>query len=433
MVKASVTDWGTFCVKTARNPAWVPATGTNHGNKGVVKLKRVLHSVVDKVYNWCNLISASHKVQKNKGAGGIDGVTVGKWAQREQSHLSHLRRQLIEDTYRSKPVKRVYIAKPGSKKQRPLGIPVIKDRVCQQAVCNVLQPVFEEYFHENSHGFRPGRSTHTAARQVEQMRRKGYRHVVDLDIKGFFDHVDHEILMRLVRQVVKDRRVLGLIRGWLTAGVMEEGNVRYETSGTPQGGVVSPLLSNVYLTAFDNALTDEGYQFVRYADDVVIMCRNGQEAEQALAFARKALGSMKLELSEEKTRITTFKQGFDFLGFHFKLNGKGVGTKSLKGLYSKVRQITRRYQGDRPVKQVIEDLCPVLQGWGNYHRYGRNVGLFTKLDKWVRKRLRSYIYKRWDTSRWSSESRPAKAEFERMGLYSLRSILRPQELQLKLF
>jgi len=396
-------------------------------------VKRILHSAIDKVYNWNNLSEASHKVVQNKGSGGIDRMSVTTWEQKEKKHLCALRHRLINDTYRSKPVKRCYIDKPGSKKRRPLGIPVVADRVCQQAVHNVLSPVFEAYFHEDSYGFRPGRSTHMAAKRVEELRKQGYRTVVDLDIKGFFDHVDHEILMRLVRQVIKDRRVLGLIRGWLKAGVMEEGNVRYQTSGTPQGGVISPLLSNIYLTVLDKALTAAGYQFVRYADDVVILCRREEEALEALKYVREVLGRLKLELSEEKTAISTFKAGFDFLGFHFTRRGHTIGSKSLKALYAKVREATRRKQGDRPVEEIIKALNPQLQGWGNYHRNGQNVGMFTKLDRWVRNRLRSYIHGRWRTIRWPGKRKPTKEEFDQMGLFAMRSIIRPKAFQLMLF
>lgn len=362
----------------------------SHSDRGAVGLKRILHSAIDKVYNWRNLEAASAKVIVNRGSGGIDGMSVSKWKAKEAEHLSSLRGSLIADRYRSKPVNRVYIPKPGSSKKRPLGIPIVRDRVCQQAATNVLSPVFEEYFHEDSHAFRPGRSTHTAAARVEELRREGYRHVVDLDIKGFFDHVDHEILMKLAGRVVKDRRVLGLIRGWLKAGVMEEGNIRYQVSGTPQGGVISPLLSNIYLTVLDNALEEAGYKFVRYADDVLILCRSLEAAVEALEFARRTLVKLKLELSEEKTTVTSFKEGFDFLGFRFGSRSRGIGSKSLKGFYNKVREITCRIQADRPVRDIVELLTPVLRGWGNYHCRGRNVGMFTKLDKWVRSRIRSY-------------------------------------------
>ena len=189
-------------------------------------LRMFIVSVIDKVYNWNNLSMASRKVVDNKGCAGVDGMGTKRWQKKEELHLRELRQRLMNDTYRSKPVMRKYIPKPGSKKQRPLGIPAVSDRVCQQAVCNPLSPVFEEYFHEDSYGFRPGRSTHKAAKRVEALRKQGFGHVVDLDIRDFFGQVDREILMELVGQVVKDRRVLGLIRGWLTAGVMEEGNIR---------------------------------------------------------------------------------------------------------------------------------------------------------------------------------------------------------------
>jgi len=383
------------------------------------------------VYNWRNLKTASKRVVSNGGAGGIDRMSTRQWKAREDTLLGILRQRLMNDAYRSNPCRRVYIPKAGGKKKRGLGIPTVWDRVCQQAVHNVLMPVFEEYFHDSSHGFRPGRSTHTAVRLLEKLRRLGYRHVVDLDIRGFFDNVDHEILMRLVGKVVKDRRVLGLIRGWLKAGVMEEGNLRYLTSGTPQGGVISPLLSNVYLTVLDNALEGMGYRFVRYADDVVILCRDEQEVEEALAYARHVLSKLKLELSEEKTHITSFREGFDFLGFHFGRRGRKVGGKSLRGFYGKVRQITRRQQGDIAVDKVIAHLNPVLRGWGNYHREGRNVGLFTRLDKWVRNRLRGYITKRWRVHH-SPVIEPSKTDFDLMGLFSMRRLLRPGGPQLQL-
>jgi group II intron reverse transcriptase/maturase len=255
---------------------------------------------------------------------------------------------------------------------------------------------------------------------------------VDLDIKGFFDNVDHEILMRLVRSAVKDRRVLGLIRGWLKAGVMEEGNIKYLTSGTPQGGVISPLLSNIYLTPLDNALTEKGFRHVRYADDVVILGRTYEEAVEALEYARGILGQLKLELSEEKTVISNFDEGFDFLGFHFGKRGRGVGSKSMKSFYRKVRETTRRAQGDIPLERIVENLNPIVRGWGNYHNEGRNAGVFTKLDKWIRNRLRSYYWKRWRDRRGTNQ-KPSREDFERMGLITLRSIVRSNEFQLKLF
>jgi RNA-directed DNA polymerase len=424
----------TFQGKTIRNREAVPSGFMDRPGNGAVCMKgRVLHSVIDKVYNWNNLKVASRKVVGNRGSAGVDGMSVVQWKKKEKEHLRELRRRLMNDTYRSKPVLRRYIPKAGSKKQRPLGIPAVTDRVCQQSLQSILSPVFEEYFHEDSHGFRPGRSTHTGARGVEELRKQGYRHVVDLDIRDFFGQVDRGILMGLVGQVVKDRRVLGLIRGWLKAGVLEEGKLRYAASGTPQGGVISPLLSNVYLTVLDNALAGAGYRFARYADDVLILCRSEKEAAEALIHAKAVLGRLKLELNEEKTRISFFDEGFDFLGFHFGKRGRSIARKSLKALYGRVREVTKRQQGDKPVTAVIEELNPLLRGWGNYHCEGRNAGMFTRLDKWVRKRLRSYIHKRWRVYQWPRENKPAAEEFAGMGLFSLRKVLRPKTLQLSLF
>lgn len=389
-----------------------------------------LHSVIDKVYRMANLAKASAKVCANKGAAGIDKVTVETWQAKEAAHLRQLHGQLYSDTYRSQPVRRVYIPKPGTNKQRPLGIPALADRVCQQAVLQVLQPTFEEIFFEESHGFRPGRSTHTAKEAILKYKKAGYRYVVDLDISNFFNEVDHTILIKLVREVVKDRRVLRLIRRWLTAGVMEEGNVRYETSGTPQGGVISPLLSGIYLTPFDRELQAAGYAHVRYADDCLILCRTREEAEAALQVAGDLLSRMKLRLSPEKTVISSFREGFDFLGFHFGKRHVGVGKKSLRSVYAKVREATRRNQGDIPVERVIAKLNPKIEGWANYHRYGNNIVLFRNLDRWVRNRVRAYIRRRWrDRGRWKLYS---AEELDRMGLARMEGKI-PRFHQLKLF
>ncbi len=260
----------TFQVKTVRNREAEPSGSTYLPGNGAGRRKsRVLHSVIDKVWNWENLTVASRKVVRNKGSGGVDGMSVKQWREKEEKHLRELQGRLRRDTYRSKPALRCYIPKPGSAKRRPLGIPAVTDRVCQQAVQNVLVSVFEEYFHEDSHGFRPERSTQTAARRVEALRKQGYDHVVDLDIKGFYDHLNQETLMKLVRQVVKDRRVLRpdsrVAEGGSDGG---GGSSVYRPPGLRKEGS-TPLLSNIYLTPLDNALTEAGYRFVRYADDVV--------------------------------------------------------------------------------------------------------------------------------------------------------------------
>jgi len=236
--------------------------------------------------------------------------------------------------------------------------------------------------------------------------------------------------MKLVRCLVKDRRVLGLIRGWLSAGVMEEGKVRYQISGTPQGGVISPLLANIYLTPFDRGLTEAGFVHVRYADDVLILCRSREEAEAALGKAKELLERLKLRLSEEKTKVGGFAEGFDFLGFHFTARYVGVGKKSLQGFHAKVREMTKRQQGDVPLSKIIGQVNPVLRGWANYHREGNNTGLFRDLDKWVRNRVRAYKRRCWrDRGRWKIYE---AEELDWMGLVRTERML-AKVSQLKLF
>lgn len=389
-----------------------------------------LHSVIDKVYRLDNLREASRKVCGNGGGPGVDEQTVTSWRTNEEENIRQLHGELYADAYRSKEILRKYIPKPGSNKMRPLGIPAVRDRVCQQAVVNIIGPAFEEIFFEESHGFRAGRSCHTARETVLEYRKAGYRYVVDLDIRNFFGEVNHDILMRQLREIVKDRRTLGLIRGWLTAGILEEGEIRYETSGTPQGGVISPLLSNIYLTPFDHGLAAAGYKHVRYADDVVILCQSRQEAEAALAEATTLLCELGLELSPEKTAISSFREGFDFLGFRFKQRHVQVARKSLKALYAKVRDLTKRQQGDVPVTKVIEKVNKAIIGWARYHRHGNNVGLFKAIDGWVRNRIRAYKRGRWrDRGRWKLYS---AFELGQMGLQRTVSVI-PNTSQLTLF
>jgi RNA-directed DNA polymerase len=420
--------WKTFGAALAALVVWGSTTGRRR-----VRLGKTLHSVIDKVYCLRNLIRASEKVCSNGGSPGLDGMSIATWRAQHELNLKSLRSALLEGRYRGAPVKRVYIPKPGDpSKKRPLGIPDVRERVCQQAVLQQLSPAFEEVFFEDSYGFRPGRSTHTAAHRIEELKRQGYRYVVDLDIENFFGNVDHEILLSQVRKVVKDRRVLGLIRGWLRAGVMEEGKVRYDTSGTPQGGPISPLLSNIYLTPFDFAMKEAGWNLIRYADDVLILCKTQEDAQAALEMARKLLESAKLKLSEAKTKVSSFKEGFDFLGFRFGARGRGVGGKSRKALYEKVRNATKRQQGNKPLQAVIAKVNPIITGWGRYHREGNNKGLFSTLDKWIRNRIRAYKRGRWrDRGRWKIFS---TEELSEMGLQSLHGlIINRSKAQLLLF
>ncbi len=330
------------------------------------------HSLIDKVYSWDNLWTAWRKVRANKGAHGLDRVTIRAYEQDVETHLRELQRKLMEDRYEPLPVRRVYIPKASNPKQmRPLGIPTVTDRVCQQAVYQVLCPIFDPYFSNRSFGFRPGRKAHHAIATAIRDAKEGFRSVVDADIASFFDRLDHEVVMSLVCARVADGRVLRLIKAFLKAGVSEDGIISVPTEGSPQGGVISPLLANIVLDAFDKAIEAKGWRHVRYADDFVILTRSPQEAAHALAYAKEVLGTLKLSLHETKTRLTDFREGFEFLGFRFRCFRLGIRAKSLERFKDRVRFVTRRNQG-------------------------RNVAArsFRKLDKWLRMRVRSFRLKR---------------------------------------
>jgi len=352
------------------------------------------HSLIDKVYSWDNLWTAWRKVRANKGAHGLDRVTIRAYEQDVETHLRELQRKLMEDRYEPLPVRRVYIPKASNPKQmRPLGIPTVTDRVCQQAVYQVLCPIFDPYFSNRSFGFRPGRKAHHAIATAIRDAKEGFRSVVDADIASFFDRLDHEVVMSLVCARVADGRVLRLIKAFLKAGVSEDGIISVPTEGSPQGGVISPLLANIVLDAFDKAIEAKGWRHVRYADDFVILTRSPQEAAHALAYAKEVLGTLKLSLHETKTRLTDFHEGFEFLGFHFRSFRLGIRAKSLERFKDRVRFVTRRNQG-RNVDAVLADLNPIIRGYANYFGVAEAARSFRKLDKWLRMRIRSFRLKR---------------------------------------
>lgn len=383
--------------------------------------KRKFHSLIDKVYALPNLSLAWEKVRSNRGAGGIDSMTLKQFEEHLGDHLQELHRLLREGKYDPAPVRRVYIPKSNGDR-RPLGIPTVRDRVVQQAVLQVLQPLFEPTFEECSYGFRPGRSAHGALARIEHLRTQGYGWVVELDLKSFFDTLNHDMLIDRVAEEIADSKILKLLRRWLVAGVMEEGEVRTQVAGTPQGGVVSPLLANIYLHAFDREMTRRGYQVVRYADDAVVMCKLERKAKRALEVCREILtGQLKLELNAEKTRLVSFREGFDFLGFRLQQRFKKPRAKSVESFKEKVRHLTRRQQ-PKKVDQVIEALNPVIRGWGNYFRRGTWKGIAEEMDAWIRMRLRSFIRKR-VTVRSKYNAIYPNSFFQRKGLVTLTSLV----------
>ncbi|HWH68716.1 MAG TPA: group II intron reverse transcriptase/maturase [Candidatus Sulfotelmatobacter sp.] len=373
------------------------ASGGRTGEQGPGKVipvpERRYYSLIDKVYDLRNLYEAWKAVKRNKGAAGVDQVSVARFEKDLERNLRRLHQQLRDGTYKPPPVRRVYIDKADGSK-RPLGIPAVADRVAQMATVRVLRPLFEAVFLPCSHGFRQGFSTRTAIAMVEEYRKQGFRWVVDVDFKSYFDTLNHEVLMAKVKERITDGRILGLIRSWLTAGVMSDGNLTYQTTGTPQGGVISPLLANIYLHSLDLALTKWGYKVVRYADDLVVLCPSSNKAKTALGLLKQvAEGELRLTLHPEKTRLTTFGRGFDFLGFTFKSRYRVARKRALEKFKDKVRELTPRHT-HRKLPEVIADLNPVIRGWGNYFRLGHMKGRFETLDQWIRMRLRSMVLKR---------------------------------------
>jgi len=353
------------------------------------------YSLMDKVYRPANLRAAFAQVARNHGAAGIDHQTIEMIAQHLEANLGKLAAELQAGTYRPQAVRRQWIPKPGKpNEQRPLGIPTVRDRVVQAAVCNVLEPLFERNFADQSYGFRPGRGCKDALRRVEALLHDGYTWVVDADLQSYFDTIPHPQLLERVQTTVSDGKVLAVIDAFLTQGVLEEGKHWSPETGTPQGGVLSPLLSNIYLDPLDHQLARHGYQLVRYADDFVILCRTEAEARAALQAVQQWTVPAGLTLHPEKTRIVDATQpgGFDFLGYHFERGYRWPRTKSLAKLHATIRPKTRRTSGTS-LHVIIENVNRTLVGWFEYFKHSHPT-TFPRLDGWVRMRLRSILRRR---------------------------------------
>src|SRR6202158_2875007 len=352
------------------------------------------HSLIDKVYRWENLWTAWRRVRANKGAQVLDRVTIAEFNPDCETHLREIQRKLMERRYVPQPVRRVYIPKASDPKQRrPLGIPVVADRIVGQALLQILDPLFDARMSERSFGFRKGRNAHQAIAVVLSDARAGVRVVVDADISSVFDRLKHPVVMSRVRARVADGRVLDLIEAFLKAGVLEGGVVSVPSEGTPQGGVISPWLANLVVDDLDKAIESRGWRHVRYADDFVVLCSSREEAEAALVFIKEVLGRLGLSLHETKTRLVEFKEGFEFLGFRFRWYRTGVRSRAVEKLKERVRTLTQRQQG-RNVEAVIADLNPVIRGWAGYFGVGEIAAVFTHLDGWIRMRIRSFRSKR---------------------------------------
>lgn len=379
-------------------------------------------SLIDKVYRARNLSAAFAKVKANRGAAGVDHQTIEMFEAHLETNLTRVSQQLADGSYRPQAVRRKWIAKPGSSEKRPLGIPTVRDRVVETALRNVLEPIFERDFAAHSYGFRPGRGCKDALRRVDHLLKAGYTWVVDADLQSYFDTIPQQKLQGQVAEKVADSRVLELVEAMLQQGVMEGLAHWTPVAGTPQGAVISPLLSNIYLDPLDHEVAGSGYEMVRYADDFVILCRSQAEARAALAKVQQWTAQAGLRLHPEKTRIVdaTQRGGFDFLGYHFERGYRWPRRQSMAKLKATIRDKTRRTHG-HSLRTTVEMVNQTLTGWFEYFKHSHKTA-FPPLDKWIRMRLRSILRqrrKRKGRARGTDNVRWPNAFFAAQGLFSL--------------
>jgi group II intron reverse transcriptase/maturase len=335
------------------------------------------------------------KVKKAKGAAGIDKQSLSDYAENLSNNLDQLLSELKSKQYEPQPVKRVEIPKDDGG-VRLLGIPTVRDRVVQQVLNDILTPIFEEQFHPSSFGYRPNRSCHDAINKSTMfIRRYGLEHVVDMDLSKCFDKLDHELILKSIRKRVSDSSVLKLIKQFLKSGVMVDGYWQETEIGSPQGGVISPLIANIYLDAFDQEMRKRNHRIVRYADDILIFCRSKAGAVNALEQATKILEiELKLTVNQTKSHIAHSRDGVKFLGVEIGSKYTRIQAKKLTGFKSKLKEMTKR-RGGKPLEQVIKDINPVLRGFSQYFRITNSNREFTKIAGWLRRRLRSIQLKLW--------------------------------------
>ncbi len=351
------------------------------------------HSLMDKVYRPANLYSAYREVAANKGAAGVDNITIEDFTARLVRNVDKLEQQLRDGSYVPQEIKRVNIPKPGTTETRPLGIPTVRDRVVQNALRHVLEPILERQFAEHSYGFRPNRGCKDALCRVDALVKQGYKYTVDVDLKSYFDTIPHDRLVQELRKYVADNSAIALVTKFLQAEIMDGLETWTPTSGAPQGAIISPLLSNLYLNELDHKMAAAGYEMTRYADDLVIQCRTREDAEAAMAMVRDWTTERGLTLHPTKTKIVNVdEEGFEFLGYRFIKHRRFPRKKSLAKFKEAIRSKTRRTNG-HSMQAIIANVNRTLRGWFEYFKHSWRT-TFPELDGWIRMRLRCILRKR---------------------------------------
>ena len=429
----TVTDWSRQATETRSRWSWVEPsvwtdrmlTALENGVKG-----GKWFSLIDKVFSTANLESAWRRVAGNRGAPGVDRITVSDYDRHLEHNTARLQEALRTDAYQPLPNRRTWIGKPGSREKRPLGIPTVRDRHAQCALKQTLEPIFERDFAEHSYGFRPGRSCKDALRVVQMALDDGWLHVIDADLKSYFDTIPHSRLIKRIAEKVSDGRVLGLIEKFLKQGVMEGLALWTPEKGTPQGAVISPLLSNIYLDPLDHLMAARGCLMVRYADDFVILCRMAEESEAAMEVLRQWVHDNGLALHPEKTRMVDMNGagvGFDFLGYHFQMSQRSGAArhwpaqKSIRKFKDKVRAHTPRRCNGHSLPEIISRVNASVRGWFGYFKHSNRM-TYRPLDGWIRMRLRSILRRRQGRrghGRGRDHTRWTNAYFRQRGLFSL--------------
>lgn len=350
--------------------------------------------LIDKVFAERNLLAAFQQVARNDGAAGVDHLTAQDFERRLPDSIWELSDLIKSGRFTPQAIRRVHIPKPGTNETRPLGIPTVRDRVVQAAIVNVIEPIFERDFAKHSYGFRPNRGCKDALRRVDTLLKAGYTHVVDADLKGYFDTIPHDRLMARLETKIADGPVLRLIESFLKADILDEASQWTPEAGAPQGAVLSPLLSNIYLDPLDHLVAKAGFEMVRYADDFVILCRTAEDAERALALVTQWVTDNGLTLHPTKTRIVdAWSERFDFLGYTFRGTKHFPRDKSRQKLKDSLRAKTRRTSGDS-LQFIVKDVNRTLRGWFEYFKHSSYTNVFRELDGWTRMRLRSILRKR---------------------------------------